>query len=437
MTENRDEIMQHELQRTRPDYVVYVPKSLDGSTKDAGNEHFLVFDGPDGSLMAVWTQSTAEGEGDHRIVFARSDDDGKNWTSPILLAGKAPSGEGRQASWGFPMVSASGRLYVLWNQYQDRIDLHHEFTGTMDARYSDDAGATWSDPRTVPMPHSPYDNPDPSMPGNWIVWQKPERLSHGKYFVGYTRWGSPAVRRPLVNDQRGKSDWWSTDCVVEFMRFENLDGDPEPCDLQISYPGWGEDALRVPYYLDPLNTVAQEPSIVRLPDKRLFCVMRTMTGYIWYSVSSDSGETWGNPRPLLRKDHGQVIEQPIHCCPIYQLTDGRYALLHNLRLEGLDYADNNNNRRPAYIALGEFRPDADQPIWFSDSKQLMDNDNVRLGPLQRLECGCYPSFTTRGGKNVLWHPDRKFFLLGKEITADFLTALRVPEPSSAGRGGDA
>lgn len=57
--------------------------------------------------------------------------------------------------------------------------------------------------------------------------------------------------------------------------------------------------------LDPLNTVAQEPSIVCLPDKRLFCVMRTMTGYIWYSVSSDSGETWGNLRPLLRKDHGQ------------------------------------------------------------------------------------------------------------------------------------
>ena len=41
-----------------------------------GNEHFLVFDGPDGSLMAVWTQSTREGAGDHRIVFSRSEDEG-------------------------------------------------------------------------------------------------------------------------------------------------------------------------------------------------------------------------------------------------------------------------------------------------------------------------------------------------------------------------
>jgi len=48
--------------RTRPDYTAYVPKSLDGSTHDTGNEHFLVFESPDGGLAAVWTQSTAEGE---------------------------------------------------------------------------------------------------------------------------------------------------------------------------------------------------------------------------------------------------------------------------------------------------------------------------------------------------------------------------------------
>jgi len=54
------------LKCTKPDYVVYVPKSMDGSTNDTGNEHFLVFDGPDNSLMAVWTQSTREGQPDQR-----------------------------------------------------------------------------------------------------------------------------------------------------------------------------------------------------------------------------------------------------------------------------------------------------------------------------------------------------------------------------------
>ncbi|MBI4578064.1 MAG: hypothetical protein HY718_00085 [Planctomycetes bacterium] len=34
--------MQTEMLRSRPDYVVYVPRSMDGSTGDCGNEHFLV-----------------------------------------------------------------------------------------------------------------------------------------------------------------------------------------------------------------------------------------------------------------------------------------------------------------------------------------------------------------------------------------------------------
>ena len=422
-----NDTLQTELQRTEPDHVVYVPKSLDGSTNDTGNEHFLVFDGPDGSLMAVWTQSHHEGHGDHRIVFSRSDDEGTTWSEPLRLAGPGAKGEGHQASWGFPMVSSSGRIYVLWNQHQGLVDFHHQFTGTMDGRYSDDAGKTWSAPQTVPMPRSPYDHPDPKYQGNWIVWQKPERLSRGTYFVGYTRWLSPEVRRPLARDQNGTVVWWSTDSLVEFMRFENLDDDPGTRDLHVTYTAWGDQALRVPFYLDPLNTVAQEPSVVELPDGRLFCTMRTMTGYIWYSVSSDAGDTWCNPRPLLRRDHGPVIEEPICCCPIYRLSDGRYVLLHHLRLEGRRYEDSAHNRRPAYLALGEFRPGADQPVWFSGSKQFMDNDNVGIGPSPRTDCGVYPSVTRRDGKDILWHPDRKFFLLGKRITPDWLADLTVPE----------
>jgi hypothetical protein len=419
--------MDVEIRRTKPDFVVYRPGSLDGATGDTGNEHFLVFDGPDGSLMAVWTQSTSEGYGDHRIVFSRSDDEGMSWSAPVRLAGPIRKGDGLQASWGFPLVSRSGRIYVLWNQHQGLVDFHHQFTGTMDGRYSDDAGKTWSEPETVPMSRSIYDNPDPKMQGNWIVWQKPERLSGDKYLVGYTRWVSPKVRRPLDCFPDGKLRGWSADSLVEFMRFDNLDDDPRVKDIDISYHAWGERGLRVPYFRDPLNTVAQEPSIVRLPDARLFCVMRTMTGYIWYSVSADRGETWCNPRPLLRHDHGQVIEEPICCCPIYPLVEeGRYFLLHHLRRDGLAYDDSNNNRWPAYIAVGEFRSEADQPVWFSESRELMTHDGVGIGPRPRTDLGVYPSVTNRNGQTVLWHPDRKFFLLGKKITPALVAGLSAP-----------
>ncbi len=410
-----------EIKRSQSDYVVYVPKNPDGSSGDNGNEHFLVFDGPENSLLAVWTQSSYEGAGDHRIVFSRSYDEGVSWAPPRFLAGSPRKGEGLQASWGFPLISRTGRLYVVYNQFQGKVDYHHQVTGTMDAIYSDDLGATWSAPGTIPMRRSPHDHPDPSIPSNWIVWQKPIRDLQGRWFTGFTRWLSPAVRtRPHV------PGWTQDESVTEFMRFENIDDNPAPEQIQLTFSAWGDHALRVGHYTNPLLSMAQEPSLVHLPDNRLFCVMRTMSGYIWYSLSADDGVTWCNPRPLLRKDHGLPILQPLCCCPIYQLSDGRYILLHHDRLPGTKPEDGKVNRRPAYIALGEFRPAAEQPIWFSASKVFMDNDNVGLGPLQRVDIGVYTSMTNRGGNDVLWHPDRKFFLLGKKVTPAWLADLQVP-----------
>jgi hypothetical protein len=418
-------ILERELQRSAPDYVVYVPKSMDGSTFDTGNEHFLVFDGPDGSLMCVWTQSSYEGKGDHRIMFSRSKDEGVTWSDPHRIVGPPKPDAGHMASWGFPLVSRSGRIYVVWNQYQGIDDVAAQMTGTMDCCYSEDMGATWSSPQTIPMPRSPHDHTDPKVPSNWIVWQKPIRDLEGRWYTGFTRWVSTAVRRPPHVDS-----WTAMESVVEFMRFENIDDDPEPRDIKITYAAWGDDALRVPHYTDPLLSIAQEPSLVRLPDDRLFCTMRTMTGYIWYSVSNDDGRTWRNPRPLLRRDHGEPILEPLCCCPIYEYDEGRYVLLHHNndgRFDGCAPEDTHKNRRPAFIALGEYRPDADQPIWFSESKQLMDNDGSRIGPLKRIDIGVYPSVTKRNGVFVLWHPERKFFLLGKRITEEWLADLQVPE----------
>ncbi|MEI7437276.1 MAG: hypothetical protein WCL16_10795 [bacterium] len=56
---SKDDLLR-EVRRTNPDYIVYVPASDVDALADTGNEHFLVFDGPDDSLMAVWTQSSIE-----------------------------------------------------------------------------------------------------------------------------------------------------------------------------------------------------------------------------------------------------------------------------------------------------------------------------------------------------------------------------------------
>lgn len=427
--------LKEELARTRPDFVVFVPDRLEGDDMNTGNEHFLVFAGPRGRPMAVWTQSTFEGRPDQRVVFSREGENGV-WTPPVQVAGKSPDADpdspAGMASWGFPLVSRSGRLYVLYNRHTGVNDLFTHTTGLLCGVCSDDGGRTWSAEQTLFMPRTRWDNPDPRIPANWIVWQKPLRLSEGKYFTGFTRWVSPQVRPPSP-----LRVWWAEDSVVEFMRFENVDDDPEPADLEISYFASDAEALQAPLLHHPAHTVIQEPALVRLPDDRLFCVMRTTQGCPYYAVSADAGRTWTKPEPLLQTDAGPRLLQPCSPCPIYALSDGRYVFFHHNHdghFEQWGPADSTWHRRPIYVRTGEFRADARQPVWFSEPRFMMDNAGVALGYGQgRTDLALYSSHTRYGGGDVLWYPDRKFFLLGRKLDERLLGGLPVPgakEPSS-------
>jgi hypothetical protein len=96
------------------------------------------------------------------------------------------------------------------------------------------------------------------------------------------------------------------------------------------------------------------------------------------------------------------------------------------RFEGSTPQQTQLNRHPAFVAVGEFRPGAEQPVWFSESRFLMDNGGVPLGPGKRRDIAVYTSLTRRGGCDILWYPDRKFFLLGKRITPELLADLSAP-----------
>jgi len=420
------ERIKSELKVTRPDFIVFVPRVTGTGVTDTGNEHFLVFDGPDGSLMAVWTQSSAESQPDQHITFARSTDEGRTWSTPRIIAGPPKVGEGRMASWGYPLVSKTGRIYVLYSQHIGRFDTFFHHTGWLEGITSDDNGQTWSQPQRVAVARSINDNPETNMPPNMLCWQKPLRLGKdGKYFAGFTRWTSFAVRKNPT------PSWISADARVEFMRFDNLDLNPEVKDLQISWFAANEKALAVSFPGHPEVSACQEPSIVKLPDGRLFCVMRTAAGGPFWSVSPDAGETWTAPRPLLRKDGGEPLQHPLSPCPIYDVGgntagSGRYVLfIHNNdgHYQGYGPADTGFNRRPVYLVRGHFQPGADQPVWFDGPKLFMDHNGVSLGKPGtpgRLDLALYSSFTVRQGKPVLWYPDRKFFLLGRRIPEERL-----------------
>ena len=411
-----------EAGRTLPDYFVYVPPSADTKLPITGNEHFLVERMPDGTLFAVWTQSSFEGNPDQHIVCSHSQDEGKTWTPPRTIAGANPdptTGQG-MASWAFPLVSRTGRLYVLFSRHTGVNDVFTHTTGLMAGLYSDDQGETWSEEAVIPMPRSIWDNPDPNVPANWIIWQKPQRLSDGRYFTGFTRWVSPAVRPP-----KPRAEWWAEASVVEFMRFENVDENPLPKDLRISFLSGGKQALQVGLTGFPEVPCIQEPSWVELPDKRLFCVMRTTVGSPYYSVSSDRGESWSQPLPLRQYDEGPILPHPLSPCPIYPVNAENYALFyHNHDGHFLDKtpADTSDHRRPVCLARGTFRPRAKQPVWFSDPWFFMDNGGV---PILRSDLAMYASVTRDRDGITLWYPERKFFLLGKRIRESSVTALHV------------
>ncbi|TBL80468.1 sialidase family protein [Paenibacillus thalictri] len=404
---------EEEWKRSRPDVAVYIPQE-DEYTGD--NEHFLVFQSPGGDWLALWTQSSVEGHGDNHLVVARSKDQ-LQWSEPAYVAGSRRGERGNQASWGFPVVSRQGRIYVFYTKDIGVYDVDSQTTGTMGCVYSDDDGATWTPGKDIPMARNRYDHPDPRVPRSWIAWQKPIRDSRGRWITGYTQWSSRAV---YPGPPEG---WYSKDSRALFMRFDNIDEGPDPDELRVTWLPEDGIGLEVGYPQRPELSVAQEPSLTLLPDGRLFCVMRTYTGYIWYSVSTDDGTTWRHPEPLRDRDGGDKLLQPIASCPVYRLADGRYVLVyHNNDGHIGPYAPKDAlfNRRPAFLAAGRYVEGAHQPVWFGKPRMFLDTDGLAIGPKGTNEIATYPSLTEFQGRMTLWYPDRKFFLLGKHITEQWL-----------------
>jgi hypothetical protein len=383
----------------RPEYVVFVPKQPRDQARrdpakpgDTYNDHFQVIE-RDGALYAFWTQASREADIDQHIAFSKSTDKGETWSGPVILAGSPnKKNPALLASWQQPMISTSGRIYCLWNQQTTSRGPH---CGQMFGAYSDDKGDTWSAPKLVPMKRSLLDDPDPLVPPSWCNWQRPLRLGKdGKYLVGVSRHS----RSP-----EGKGQ-----CTIEFLQFDNIDDDPKVEEIRLSWFSGDENVLRVTH--EKFGAAAEEVGLVKLPDGRLFGVMRTSAGYPFWTQSRDDGVTWTQPKPLLDRDGGTPYLHPRSPCPIYdwkgcEAASGLYFALVHTTFD-FDGAREYQKRGPLYLIAGRFNPDAEQPVEFAPPKLFAERENGN---------SFYTSYTVLDGKGVLWFPDHKFFLLGRTI----------------------
>jgi len=418
-----------EWQRSRPDVTVYLPQG--GDSHDGDNEMLLVFPAPrSDELLATWTQSSVEGRGDNRIMIARSAD-GITWSEPQRIAGTPPGTRQPQASWGVPIVVETGRIYLFYIREDEPSPEDRQVAGKLGIALSDDNGRTWRVGPGLPVERNRFDAPDPTVPKKFWFWTGAIRDRHGRWLLGYTQVSSFAVK------PKPAPEWPHADTRCALIRFDNLKEGPEPRNLKLAWLPTESPGLEVPNKMYPQISTCQEPATVLLPDGRLMVVMRTFTGHPYYSVSEDDGASWREPEPLCYRDGGEKVKHPISPCPLFSLADGRFLFLyHNNdgtvgKYSQWDrrWARNvaNHIRNPTFLALGEFRPKAHQPIWFSPPKEILDSDGVIYGPKRTAEVGTYPSLTEWHGRRTLWYPDRKYFLLGKYLPDELLADMVVPK----------
>ncbi len=397
-----------DIQANRPDYVVFIPKQPRDKAKrdlakpgDTYNDHFQVIE-HSGTLFAFWTQASKEADADQHIAFSKSLNQGDTWSDPVILAG-SPDKKNPQllASWQQPMISRSGRIYLLWNQQTTSRGPH---CGQMFGICSDDQGEIWSAPKMVAMQRMSRDPEDPLIPPSWCNWQRPLRLGkEGRYFVGVSRHGK------LPAETKGS-------CTVEFLQFDNIDDDPKVEDIRLSWFATDENVLKVEH--EKFGSACEEAGIVKLPDGRLFALMRTCAGHPFWSQSRDDGLTWSQPAKLLDRDGGTPYLHSRSPCPIYdwkgpEAASGFYfALVHNT----FDFNAEREYqpRGPLYLIAGRFNPQAEQPIEFAPPKLFAFRPGGN---------SFYTSYTILDGKGVLWFPDTKFYLLGRIIGDEWFAEL--------------
>lgn len=204
----------------------------------------------DGTLLAAWTEFAdgARDDAPARIVAARSADGGRTWGERAVIQ----ENTGRANVMSVSLLrSRTGDVLFFYLRKNSSTDLKAY------VRRSTDDAATWGPPVRV----------------------TPEEGYHVMNNARVIQLRSGRLLAPVATTQRvgTKQD--------DFRTVVHLSDDD------------GRTWRRGRTWLTAPKRGAMEPGLIELRDGRVMQIIRTQTGFIWRSFSSDGGETWTDASP--------------------------------------------------------------------------------------------------------------------------------------------
>jgi len=242
-----------------------------------------------GRVFATWfTGGPKEPSPDNTVVLSRSDDGGKTFTPPEAIA--LPTSDGTRTFDPTLWIDPKGRLWYIFNRGNKDIPKHDVW-----ARICDDPDATT--PVFGAEFHVGYDVPfafrmnkvTALSSGEWLMpvtlAEKPVR----DWCTGYNDQQTPTLHGVGISTDEGRT--WTLHGAVK------------------SRP-W-----------------ALENMIIELKDGRLWMLIRTSSGVLWESHSSDKGRTWS-------EGAASAIKSPGSRFFIRRLTSGNLLLVNHHKFKG-------------------------------------------------------------------------------------------------------
>ncbi|HEY3320965.1 MAG TPA: exo-alpha-sialidase [Planctomycetota bacterium] len=287
----------------------------------------------DGSWLCTMTTGpgTEGAKGEH-MVSTVSKDQGRTW-SPLV--GIEPN-DGPESSYGVPVVTPSGRVYVIYDYNGDRVaelngkKVRADMLGWYVYKYSDDGGQSWSKDRyRIPMRTTACDLANQWQGKVQIFWgiDKPNIVAGSVYF-GFTKLG-----KYMLDNGEG----W-------FYHSDNLLTETDPAKIHWELLPDGDNGLRAQEF----GSVQEEHNIVPLSDgKSFYCVYRTTTGYPCHAYSNDGCHTWTKPEPMTYSPGGRKMKTNRACPMLWRAANGKFLFWFNNH-SGKSW----ENRNPVWLSGG-------------------------------------------------------------------------------------